>query len=149
MREVTLEAKTAIIPEATAMVEEILEEAGCPMKIQLQVDVAVDEIISNIANYAYAESSGTKTEASSGDGPVPGTFTIRVELEQEPQAVWITFIDSGKPYNPLEKDDPDVTLSLAERQIGGLGIFLVKKTMDKMTYERREGKNILRIMKRF
>lgn len=60
----------------------------------------------------------------------------------------ITFSDSGKPYNPLEKPDPDVTLSAEERSIGGLGIFMVKKSMDDMRYEYKDGQNILTITKR-
>ena len=59
----------------------------------------------------------------------------------------ITFIDSGVPYNPLKKPDPDVTKDLEERELGGLGIFMVKKSMDDITYEYKEGQNILRIKK--
>ncbi|MBQ1993216.1 MAG: ATP-binding protein, partial [Lachnospiraceae bacterium] len=70
-----------------------------------------------------------------------------VEIQEEPLAVMITFIDNGVPYNPLAKEDPDITLAAEERQIGGLGIYMVKKTMDDITYDYKDGQNILRIRK--
>ena len=131
-RELTLPAQTERLPEVLAFVEEQLEEAGCPMKAQMQISVATEEVYVNIASYAYA--------------PGSGMATIRLELTQEP-AVVLTFIDSGIAFNPLEKEDPNVNLPAEERQIGGLGIFMVKKTMDGMYYERRDGQNILQIRK--
>ena len=101
----------------------------------MQIDVAVDELFGNIAHYAY----GT------GTGPV----TVRVETLTEPPGARITFIDQGVPYDPLAKEDPDVTLSAKERKIGGLGIFLVKKSMDDVAYEYKDGQNILRIRKNY
>ena len=101
----------------------------------MQIDIAVEELFVNIAHYAYA--------------PQVGHATVRVEIQPEPLAVIITFIDKGMPSDPLAKEDPDVTLSAQERQIGGLGIFMVKKTMDAMTYEYRDQKNILKIKKLF
>ena len=85
------------------------------------------------AYYAYAPSTGEAT----------------VRVEKIDGGVTLTFIDSGVAYNPLEQKEPDVTLSAEERQVGGLGIFLVKKTMDDMTYRREDGKNILTIRKNF
>ena len=76
-------------------------------------------------------------------------MTVRVEVTDNPLAVVITFIDNGIPYDPLAKVDPDVTLSLEERDVGGLGIYLVKKTMDDILYEYKDGQNILRIKKKF
>ncbi len=134
MNTITLEATVENIPSVTAFVEEQLEAMGCPMRAQMQIDVAVDEIFGNIANYAYA--------------PGTGEATVGVELEASGEAVVITFIDGGVPYNPLQKTDPDVTLSAEERTVGGLGIFLVKKTMDGMSYAYEDGKNILRLRKR-
>jgi len=104
------------------------------MKAQMQIDVAIDELFGNIANYAY--------------NPETGKATVRLEVEDDPLAVIITFIDNGKPFNPLEKADPDITLSAAERAIGGLGIFLVKKAMDMIDYKFQDGHNILMIKKR-
>ncbi len=103
------------------------------MKIQMQIDVAVEEIFVNIANYAY----GT------GEGPA----TVRINVDNQNKIVDITFIDNGVPYDPLAKEDPDITLSAQERQIGGLGIFMVKKSMDDVTYEYRDGHNILTLKK--
>jgi anti-sigma regulatory factor (Ser/Thr protein kinase) len=104
------------------------------MKDQMQIELAVEEIFVNIAKYAYS--------------PEVGRAKVRVELEQDPLKVIITFIDQGMPYDPLAKDDPDTTLSAEERQIGGLGVYMVKKTMDDITYEYKNGQNILTIKKK-
>ena len=134
VKELTLEATLDNIPEVTAFVDNLLEKADCPMKAQIQIAVAIDELFSNIARYAYK--GGT------------GKATVRLEFEKQPRAVSITFIDHGIPYNPLKQKDPDITLDADERPIGGLGIFVVKKTMDDVQYEHRDGNNILRIKKR-
>lgn len=134
MKELTVEAKIENIPEVTAFVDEQIEACGCSVKAQMQVDIAIDELFSNIANYAYP--SGT------------GTATVRVETGGDPLSVTITFIDQGVPYDPLEKEDPDVTLSAEERGIGGLGIYMVKKSMDEISYEYKDGQNILTIQKK-
>ena len=99
----------------------------------MQIDVAIDELFANIANYAYT--------------PDVGPATVRVEVEEDPLTVVITFIDKGIPYDPLAKEDPDITLSAEEREIGGLGIFMVKQTMDEISYEYKDGQNILTIKK--
>ena len=134
MQELSLEAAVANISTVTDFVNAILEELDCPMKAQLQIDVAIDELFSNIARYAYA--------------PGTGPATVRVETEEDPRAVILTFIDRGTPFDPLAAEDPDITAPAEERSIGGLGVFLVKKTMDDVRYERRDGQNILRIRKR-
>ncbi len=132
MKELTLPAAAENIEKAVAFVNGQLEAAGCPPKTMIQIDVAIDELFGNIAHYAYGKDTGDAT--------------VRVEVTEEP-AVIITFIDNGIPYNPLKKSDPDVTKDLEEREIGGLGIFMVKKSMDDITYEYKEGQNILRIKK--
>lgn len=132
MKELTLPAAAENIEKAVDFVNVQLEAAGCPPKVTVQIDIAIDELFGNIAHYAYGKDTGEAT--------------VRVEVTEEP-AVIITFIDSGIPYNPLEKPDPDVAQSLEERQIGGLGIFMVKKSMDDITYEYKDGQNILRIKK--
>ena len=132
-KEITVEATVENIPGVTDFVNEELESLDCPLKAQMQIDIAIDELLGNIAHYAY--------------DPKTGPATVRVEVEQEPLSVVITFIDNGKPYDPLAAADPDVSLSAEERQIGGLGVFLVKKTMDDVTYEYKDGKNILKIKK--
>lgn len=128
------EARVDRLPEVLAFVDGILEQNDCPMKTQMKIDVAVEELYVNIASYAYA--------------PGTGPATLRVAVEAEPRAVAITFEDRGVPYDPLAKPDPDVTLSAGQRQIGGLGIYMVKKTMDSMAYEYTEGRNQLTIRKR-
>lgn len=133
MKEMVVSATIESIPEVTAFVDEQLEQLDCPIKTQMQVDVAIDELFSNIAYYAY--------------NPEIGSATVRVEVTEDPIAVVITFIDNGVPYDPLAKADPDVTLSIEERGIGGLGIYMVKKTMDDISYEYKDGQNILKIKK--
>ena len=133
MKEMTVDAAIENIPAVTAFVEEQLEQYDCPMKAQMQIDIAIDELFSNIAQYAYT--------------PKTGKATVRVEVTEDPMAVVITFIDNGVPYDPLAKDDPNVSLPADERQIGGLGIFMVKKSMDEITYEYKNGQNILTIKK--
>jgi anti-sigma regulatory factor (Ser/Thr protein kinase) len=134
LKELTLEAVKENITAVTMFVDEQLESFECSMKAQMQLDVAVDELFANIANYAYP-------------GGV-GNATIQIEFEPSERMVSITFIDSGIPYDPLKKPDPDVTLSAEERSIGGLGIFLVKKTMDDMTYRFENNQNIVTIRKK-
>lgn len=133
MKELTIEAKVENLDEVLAFVDEQLEAHDCSMKIQTQIDIAVEELFVNIAHYAY--------------NPETGPATLRVEIQDEPLSVVITFIDNGIPYDPLAKPDPDITLSAEERQIGGLGIYMVKKSMDNITYEYKDGKNILSIQK--
>ena len=133
MKELTVEAKTTNIEAVTDFVNEQLEALDCPMKAQMQIDIAIDELFGNIAHYAY--------------NPDIGKATVRVEVIEDPLAVTITFIDNGVPYDPLAKADPDTTLSAEEREIGGLGIYMVKKSMDEITYEYKDGQNILAIKK--
>ena len=134
MKELTMDATVENIARVTAFVDEQLEAMDCPMKAQIQIDVAIDELFGNIAHYAYR--------------PDVGPATVRVEFLKEPRAVELTFMDSGIPYDPLEKDDPDISLSIEEREIGGLGIYMVKKSMDAVPYEYKDGHNILRIQKK-
>lgn len=134
MKEFNLPAKLESIPVLTEAVNEALEERGCSVKAQMQLDIAIDEIFANIAYYAYA--------------PETGEATVRLEFIDEPPTARLTFIDSGVPFNPLERSEPDVTLSAEKRQIGGLGIFVVKKTMDAMQYTYHDGQNVLVLEKR-
>ena len=133
MKELTIAATVESIETVTDFVNEQLEAYDCPMKILMQINIAIDELFSNIAHYAY--------------NPETGDATVRVEVIEDPMAVIITFIDNGVPYDPLTNADPDTTLSAEERQLGGLGIYMVKKTMDDITYEYKDGKNILSIKK--
>ena len=134
VREITVAAAVENLETVTTFVDQCLEEVGCSMRSQMQIDVAVDELFSNIAYYAYP--------------PGTGTVTLRVKIEGEPPCASLTFIDGGVPYDPLSRTDPDTTLSAEERQIGGLGIYMVKRSMDEVSYAYEDGKNVLRIRKK-
>ena len=134
MKELTVAARVDNVGVITEFVDAQLEALDCPMKAQMQIDIAIDELFSNIAFYAYENGEGEAT--------------VRLEEVEDPHAVRITFIDGGKPYNPLEAEEPDITLSAEERKIGGLGIFMVKKSMDELSYEYKDGKNMLSILKK-
>ena len=121
------------IEKVTDFVNDELERLNCPMKAQMQIDVAIDELFGNIAHYAY--------------DPEVGPASVSVEIEENPLSVIITFTDHGRPFDPLAQNDPDITSSVEERDIGGLGIFIVKKSMDSIQYEYKEGQNILTIRK--
>ena len=134
MKELTIAATVENIETVTDFVNEQLEALDCPMKAQMQIDIAIDELFGNIAHYVY--------------NPEIGQATVRVEVVEDPLSVVITFIDNGVPYDPLAKADPDTTLSAEERDIGGLGIYMVKKSMDDIAYEYKDGHNILSIKKK-
>ena len=134
-KELVVPAEIEKLPEVLAFIESQLDEMECPVKAQMQISVASEEVFVNIANYAYK--------------PGSGTATVHVMHTTDPAMAAITFIDSGTPFNPLEKDDPDISLSAEEREIGGLGIYMTKKTMDDVSYEYKDGQNRLTIIKRF
>lgn len=129
-----LEALRENLPQVMEFVDSQLEQVGCGIRDQMQIDVAVEEIYINIASYAYS--------------PGTGSVVVRVEIAPDPLTAIITFIDHGVPYDPLAKEDPDVTLSAEERQIGGLGIFMVKQSMDDVVYEYKDGQNMLTLKKK-
>lgn len=133
MKELTIDATIENIGKVTAFVDEQLEQLNCPLKAQMQIDIAIDELFGNIAHYAY--------------NPETGPATVRVDVLQEPLSVVVTFIDNGIAYDPLAREDPNVALTAQEREIGGLGIYIVKKSMDEISYEYKDGQNILRIRK--
>jgi anti-sigma regulatory factor (Ser/Thr protein kinase) len=135
MKELTIEATPENVDKVIEFVDEMLEEYGCGMKEQMAIDVAVDELFANIAHYAY--------------NPETGYATVKVDVVEDPLSVEITFVDNGKPYDPLAKADPDTTQSIEDREIGGMGILIVKKSMDAVDYEYKDGKNILTIKKTF
>lgn len=134
MNELTIAATVENIETVTNFVNGHLETLECPMKAQMQINIAIDELFGNIAHYAYH--------------PEVGEATVRVEVIQDPLSVVITFIDNGIPYDPLTAADPDTTLSAEERSIGGLGIYMVKKSMDEIAYRYENGSNILSIRKK-
>ena len=130
-----IEAVKDNLHEITEFLETRLDAAGCPAKTVALIDLAVEEIFVNIAKYAYA--------------PGTGKVRIGIDISRAAEEVMISFADKGTPYNPLEKEDPNVHLSADERPIGGLGIYLVKETMDSVTYVRDGDENILTIKKKF
>ena len=134
MKELEIEAVLDRLDDVIGFVDTELEAADCCAKKQMQIDLAVEEIFVNIVHYAY----------SPGTGPA----TIRFAVSPDGSAVSITFIDNGIPYNPLQKEDPDLTLSTEERAVGGLGIFLVKKNTDDLFYEYVNGQNVLTLTKK-
>ena len=135
VKELRVKADVSELDKVLSFTDTILESMGCSMKVQMQIDVAVEEIFVNIAHYAYP----------SGDGEA----VIRVGADEANRAVSITFIDQGIPYDPLKNEDPDITLSAEDRPIGGLGIFMVKKSMDDVSYEYKDSQNQLTIKKGF
>lgn len=126
------DARRDNLHEVLAFTEGELEKHDCNLKTMMMISVMVEEIYINIASYAYVDKEGTAT----------------ISMEFDDDNVTITFVDSGIPFNPLAKPDPDITLSAEERNIGGLGIYMVKKTMDDVTYERKNDENILSFKKR-
>lgn len=134
MKEITVDAMIENMNTVTAFVDDFLDQIACPMKSRKQINIVIDEIFGNICHYAYKDSVGA--------------VTVRVESGNTPKAVFLTFTDNGIPYNPLDTEDPDITLSSEERKIGGLGIYLVKKNMDEMKYEYVNQQNRLWMEKR-
>lgn len=135
MNELLIDAKVENLDVVLEYLARYLEKLQCPAKIQVQLAIAVEEIFVNIAHYAY-------------DCGKTGQVEIHLKTENT-SSISICFTDWGTPYNPLEKEDPDVTLSAEEREIGGLGIYMVKKSMDNVFYRHEEGKNILVIEKKY
>ena len=134
MKEITLEATVQNIRTIIDWIDGELEQVNCPLKAQMQIDVAADEIMANISGYAYT--------------PGTGDVTVGFSYDETSQTAAVTFTDSGIPFDPLQKEEPDVTLGAEERAIGGLGIFLVRKTMDEVIYRREGEMNILTIRKK-
>lgn len=133
MKKMTIEADISRAGDAADFISGQLESIGCPADTGRQICAAADEIFSNIAYYAYGEGSGSAT--------------VCVEAEHAPPGVSITFYDSGLPYDPLSANEPDITLPAEERAVGGLGLYIVKKLMDSVSYVYMNGMNVLQIKK--
>ena len=129
-RRMQVAVKLENIPQVCEFLEHVLEGQDAPMKVIAQANMAADEIFSNIVRYSGA------------------TAAVVDCTVMENQTV-IRFMDNGKPYDPTAQPEPDTSLPAEERAIGGLGIFMVKKSMDGMSYTYTEGKNILTIEKRW
>ena len=133
MTEKNYPADDSALDDVLAFVEEELEKADCPMKTVMAITVAIEEVFVNVSHYAYPNGSG---EAS-----------LSIDFDSESRLMTFVLKDSGIPFNPLAKPDPDITLSAEERQIGGLGIYMMKKTMDDVSYAYKDEKNILTMKK--
>lgn len=133
MQSKTFAAKRENLLEINAFLEGILEGYNFDIKKQMQLAIAVEELFTNVADYAY--------------GDAEGDVEVRVGLDDD-GFVFISIINGGEQFNPWEKEDPDVKLPPEDRQIGGLGIYMVKQNVDKYDYEYKDGKNIVTIYKK-
>jgi len=127
-----VKAKIENYEACAAFIEEQLEVAGFDSKSIIKIITACEEIIVNVMNYAYSDGEGD----------------LEIAFVDDSDFIKITFIDGGKPFNPFEEPDIDVNLSVDERNIGGLGILMVKKLMDEVHYEYKNHQNVLTIVKK-
>jgi len=131
MDELTIDARVGNLNMVIRFISERLEAAGCSMKQQAQMTIAAEEVFVNIASYAY--------------GQMSGGATVRVAIGDE---IIVEFEDGGRPYNPIARKDPDITIGTEKREVGGMGVFMVKKLMDSVEYRRDKDKNILTLRKK-
>lgn len=127
-------ADDSALNDVIAFVEEELEKAECPMKTMMQLTMALEEVFVNVAHYAY-----------SGE---PGEVSVGIAFDEKKRIITFRISDKGVEFNPLDKADPDITLSADDREIGGLGIFICKKTMDEIEYARKDEENLLTMIKK-
>jgi len=133
MKSLTVNASADNLAGVLEFIDAELAAAGSSMKTQFQIDLAVEEIYVNIVHFAYT--------------PDTGDITIQCDVYGEPPLAEIQFIDQGKPYNPLDNPEPDITLTAEEREIGGLGVLMIKKSMDAVEYRYENKQNIMKIKK--
>ena len=129
----TFPARTDVLADVLGFAEEMLESFGCPMKALFTLTVAIEEVFVNVAHYAYGDDEGD--------------VTLSIDFDEGTRTVTFRMADSGVPFDPLKKPDPDITRPAEERDIGGLGIFITKKAMDAVTYAYEDGKNMLTMSK--
>ena len=120
------------VPRLNVFVDEVCEDMGCDMETTMRMNLAIEEAVVNVIDYAYP--SGTV-----------GSVDINVTVYDNHMEFVIS--DSGTPFDPTKKEDVDISLPVEERRIGGLGIHLVKQLMDKISYERKDGRNVLTLIK--
>jgi len=137
MKELKIEATIENLSKVFTFLQEALENCEVPPKIKRQIKLCVEEIYMNITHYAYNPDVG------------PAKIGVAVVDKGNPERIIISFAEEGRPYDPLKREDPDIELGLDERPIGGLGIYLVKTTMDSVAYEHKDGQNVLTIEKDF
>lgn len=102
------------------------------MPVSLKVNMVFDELLANVISYAYSDEE---------------VHSIEIAIDYIDSQLSITVVDDGVPFNPFTREDPDTTLSIEDREIGGLGILLVKNTMDETDYQRRHNRNIVTLIK--
>ena len=134
MKELLLAASDETLYTVLDAIKDELKKNGCPGDVQTQILISAEEIYVNIAHYAY--------------GGEAGEAKVQIDVGGDPKTCKVVFYDRGMQYNPLEKEDPDTTLSADERQIGGLGVFMVKTMMDKVDYKYTDGQNIFTMIKK-
>ena len=130
---ISVNTETDDVSKGITPIVNLLNELEVEHKVVYKVELALEELLVNVASYAYK--------------PGHGIIDISYEIEDNPRTIVITIVDQGKAFNPLEIEDPDITLPSGERKIGGLGVFIVKNTMDELTYDRKDDKNILVVKK--
>ncbi len=133
-KELTVEARDEQLAVVQDFVQELLDSARVSLKAQMQISIAVEEIFVNISHYAYT--------------PNIGSATIRIRITENPPELTLVFLDRGIPYDPTKAESPDLSLPADEREVGGLGIFMTKQLVDKVSYEYRDGQNILTLLRR-
>ena len=133
-KELTVEARDEQLAVVQDFVQELLDSAGVSLKAQMQISIAVEEIFVNISHYAYT--------------PNIGSATIRIRITENPPELMMIFRDRGIPYDPTKAESPDLSLPAAEREVGGLGIYMTKQLVDKVSYEYHDGQNILTLLRR-
>ena len=136
METITVSSEKSQLDTVLNFIENNLNQYNLSPKFIMQLELSIEEIFINIIEYTYKNDSNQKITISYNNGDSPSRAIV-------------TFLDEGPPYNPLKNQDPDTTLSLEERNIGGLGLFLVKKNVDYIDYEYENEKNILTIEKNF
>ena len=132
MTEKIFPAEINELAAVTVFLEEELDKAEASPKLMVTFAVALEELFVNVAHYAYPGSKGT----------------VKIGIDTSGDSIVVQLTDSGIPFDPVAMPDPDITESAEERKIGGLGIYMVKKSMDSMTYEYKDNQNILTISKR-
>ncbi len=135
MKELRVEATIENLSKVFMFLQESLEKCDCPAKTKRQIKLCVEEIFMNITHYAYNPHTG------------PAKISVDMVGGDDPTRIVISFADEGKPYDPLQTVEPDLEADIDDRQIGGLGVFLVKTTMDNVEYEHKDGQNVLTIEK--
>lgn len=134
-KEITVAATLENLDKVVCLVEDMLSITSCPAKVKMQIALCLEEVFVNVASYAYDGEEGSCTIA------------VSTQYTDTDGMITLEITDDGRPFNPLEKEDPDISLSADDRQVGGLGIYMVKNYMDYKTYHYKNKKNMLRLDK--